>query len=108
MSRSRAVAALSALAVLLAVVPAQAQLPVPLPVGRATVHVDEWGVPNIEAQDPLDAARAFGYAQASERLFEMDVIRRLGQGRLSELLGESAYAADVEMRRHFYDATATG
>jgi penicillin amidase len=103
-TRSRLIACLSALAVALTVAPVTAEPPVPLPVAGATVHVDEWGVPHVEAEDPMDAARGFGYAQASERLFEMDVIRRLGQGRLSELLGESAYAADVEMRRHFYDA----
>jgi penicillin G amidase len=105
MSRSRLAAVLTALALLLGAIPATASLtPLPLPGDGATVHVDEWGVPHIEADDPLDAARTFGYAQASERLFEMDVIRRLGQGRLSELLGDGAYAADVEMRRHFYDA----
>jgi penicillin G amidase len=111
MLRSRRFAALTALAVLAALpaaLPAAAQLPSPvaevLPVDGATVHVDEWGVPHVEADDPIVAARAFGYAQARDRLFEMDVIRRMGQGRLGELLGSGQHAADAEMRAHFYDA----
>src|SRR5213080_672149 len=55
-------------------------------------------------------AMAFGagYALATDRLFETDVIRRLAQGRLSEILGagddDATLIADETMRREFYDA----
>lgn len=75
----------------------------PVPATGATVEVDEWGVPHVVAGDPLAMAEAYGHYEASQRLLEMDIIRRMGQGRLSEMLGESAYDADVVMRREFYD-----
>lgn len=69
-----------------------------------TIHTDPWGVPHVVSEDPQAMAYGFGYAEASERLFLMDVIRRMGQGRISELLGDGSYEADVVMRREFYDA----
>lgn len=70
---------------------------------EATIYLDPFGVPHIASEDPEAMAYAFGYAQASERLFEMDVIRRIAQGRMSELLGDSFYESDVMFRREFYD-----
>lgn len=69
-----------------------------------TIYHDPWGVPHIESEDPRAMAFGFGYAEASSRLFLMDVVRRIGQGRSAELLGEGAYDDDVVMRREFYDA----
>lgn len=69
-----------------------------------TIRTDPWGVPHVQSDDPEAMAYGVGYAEASERLFLMDVIRRMGQGRSAELLGEGAYDADVVLRREFYDA----
>jgi len=48
---------------------------------------DEFGVPRISAQNEHDVMFAFGYVHAQDRLWQMDMARRIGQGRLSELLG---------------------
>ena len=41
---------------------------------------DIHGVPHIFAQNQRDLAFAFGYAQAQDRLWQLDLLRRLGQG----------------------------
>jgi len=58
----------------------------------------EGNVPHVYAQSELDMARVLGFVQARDRFFFMDVQRRLGEGRLSELLGDLAIANDVESR----------
>ena len=62
-----------------------------LPGLSAEVHVwrDGYGVPHIFAASMDDAARALGYVHASERLFQMEVTRRVGQGRVSEILART-------------------
>lgn len=59
-----------------------------------SVFYDAWGVPHIDAQNDPDAYRTLGYLHAQDRLFQMDVARRIGGGRLSELFGQSAFATD--------------
>jgi len=59
---------------------------------------DEMGIPWIYAGDRLDAARALGFIHARDRLFQMDLMRRLAQGRLSELLGEATLESDKRFR----------
>ncbi|NDC78932.1 MAG: penicillin acylase family protein, partial [Chitinophagia bacterium] len=67
-----------------------------LPGLKAPVEVvfDEFAVPHIQAQDEEDLFMAFGYLHARDRLFQMEVIRRLGSGRLAEVFGEKALASD--------------
>ncbi len=71
-----------------------------LPGLSAEVHVyrDSWGVPHIFAANRNDAARALGYIHASERLFQMEMQRRAGQGRLSEITGPDRLAVDKFVR----------
>lgn len=52
-----------------------------------TVTRDDWGVPHIEAETEPDAYFALGYAMAQDRLFQMELLRRLAQGELAEILG---------------------
>ena len=59
---------------------------------------DGYGVPHIFAASMDDAARALGYVHASERLFQMEVTRRVGQGRVSEILGADFLNADKFIR----------
>lgn len=59
---------------------------------------DRWGIPAIEARNDHDAFFALGYAHAQDRMWQMDYKRRLGQGRLSEVLGERFLASDKLMR----------
>ncbi len=64
------------------------------------VHVyrDSFAVPYIIAEDELDAAFALGYVHAQERLFQMDMTRRAGEGRLSEVLGSKTIPFDKMFR----------
>jgi penicillin amidase len=59
---------------------------------------DRWGVPHIYARTVHDLYFAQGYVQASERLFQIDFLTRLGSGRLSELLGETSLPLDRFIR----------
>ena len=64
----------------------------------ARVWRDAHGVPHIFAASMDDAARTIGYLHASERLFQMDIQRRVGQGRLAEILGPDRLGVDKYMR----------
>lgn len=59
-----------------------------------SVYYDAFGVPHIDAQNEEDAYRALGYVHAQDRLFQMDMLRRVGGGRLSELFGAESFATD--------------
>ena len=59
---------------------------------------DRHGVPHIVAQSLDDVAYGLGYTHAQDRLWQMEVNRRIGAGRLSELLGEDTLALDRNMR----------
>ena len=52
---------------------------------KAPVEVlyDDYGVPHIYAQNEDDLFQAFGYVHAQDRLFQMELLRRLADGRLS-------------------------
>jgi penicillin amidase len=63
-----------------------------------TVRRDAVGVPHIQADGILDAARAQGYVTAQDRLWQMDLLRRRALGELSEAFGEGALRADQEVR----------
>lgn len=55
---------------------------------------DRWGIPHIYAQNEEDLFFAQGYVTASDRLFQLDLWRRIGTGRLAEVLGPSAIPRD--------------
>ena len=57
-------------------------------------YYDEWGIPHIFAQTDYDMYFTMGYVHARDRLFQLDMIRRLYTGRVSELLGEYALPSD--------------
>jgi penicillin amidase len=60
---------------------------------------DRYGVPHIYAQNEDDLYYAQGYVHAQERLWQMELNRRAGSGRLSEIFGEIALEADRFARR---------
>ncbi|MDG1775344.1 MAG: penicillin acylase family protein, partial [Flavobacteriaceae bacterium] len=51
------------------------------------VYYDTYGVPHIYGQTEEDAFKSLGYVHAQDRLWQMEVLRRIGSGRLSELFG---------------------
>lgn len=59
---------------------------------------DQNGIPHITAKNNRDAFRALGFVMASERLFQMEVSRRLARGELAELFGEKALPSDKLFR----------
>jgi len=77
-----------------------------------SVRYDERGVPHIQAENEADLYRALGYAQAQDRLFQMEMIRRLARGELAEVLGPKLVATDKLFRslriREHADAYVAG
>ena len=59
---------------------------------------DARGVPHIFAQGETDAWFALGYVHAQDRLWQMELMRRLGAGRLAEIVGERGLQSDRFMR----------
>ncbi|HUJ49310.1 MAG TPA: penicillin acylase family protein [Bryobacteraceae bacterium] len=66
---------------------------------KATVERDALGVPHIAAANWEDAIFLQGYVTAQDRLWQMDALRRLAAGELSEIIGPSALELDREARR---------
>ncbi|TXT35361.1 MAG: penicillin amidase [Comamonadaceae bacterium] len=59
-----------------------------------TVRYDEYGIPHIRAENEPDLYRALGYVHAQDRLFQMEMVRRLAQGELAEILGPKLIKVD--------------
>lgn len=74
------------------------------PTPGARLYRDDYGVPVIYGGSARDVWFAVGWAFAEDRLFEMDLLRRNATGRLSELIGPSALASDVQARVVGYSA----
>ena len=65
---------------------------------QVEVYFTQYGVPHIYAQSESDAYRAMGYIHAQDRLWQMDLLRRVGSGRLAEIFGEELIEADKYLR----------
>lgn len=70
-----------------------------------SVRYDERGVPHIKASNELDLYRALGYVHAQDRLFQMEMVRRLANGELAEVLGPKLVDVDrlfrtLRLREH--------
>jgi len=59
---------------------------------------DRWGVAHIYAQNQHDLFFAQGFVAAQDRLFQMELWKRSGQGRLAEVIGESEVQHDIRAR----------
>lgn len=62
------------------------------------IRRDQAGVPHILASNDADMYFAAGFVHAQDRLWQMDLLRRYGQGRLAEIFGPRAVASDRLMR----------
>jgi len=65
---------------------------------KVTVWFDSLGEPHIQAANQDDVLFAQGYLTAQERMWQMDALRRLAAGDLSEIVGAAALASDEEAR----------
>ena len=59
---------------------------------------DRYAIPHIYARTMEDAVCALGYIHAQDRMWQMDMFRRMSQGRLAEILGESLLEQDIFCR----------
>lgn len=65
---------------------------------EAEVYFDDFGIPHIYAASAEDAYLTLGYVHAQDRLFQMEMMRRVGTGSLAELLGEDLLDVDKFFR----------
>jgi len=61
---------------------------------EVTIHYDTYGIPHIYAENEADAFTALGFVHAQDRLWQMELIRRIAPGRLSEVFGEATLDTD--------------
>ena len=66
------------------------------------IHRDEYGVPHIVADHDYAVSYGQGFAEAQDRLFQMDLNRRGALGRLSEWFGDQTMSFDKDIRRLGY------
>ena len=59
---------------------------------------DSLGVPHLWARGEEDLFRAMGYVHAQDRMFQMEMFRRVADGRLAEILGENVVSTDRFLR----------
>lgn len=61
---------------------------------KVIVYYDDIGVPHINAKNQQDAYIALGYVHAQDRLWQMELIRRISAGRLAEVFGNDLLRTD--------------
>ncbi len=61
---------------------------------QTEVYFDQYGIPHIYATSEHDAYMALGFCHAQERLFQMEMLRRLASGTLAEILGPELLEVD--------------
>jgi penicillin G amidase len=66
--------------------------------GGVTIVRDSFAIPHIYAENEIDLYRAVGFTMAQDRLWQMDLLRRVIRGQLSEIMGKSQLETDLLMR----------
>ncbi|WP_394971701.1 penicillin acylase family protein [uncultured Croceitalea sp.] len=61
---------------------------------EVNVYYDTYGIPHIYAENKPDAFRTLGYVHAQDRLWQMELLRRVAKGRLSEVFGKDLIGTD--------------
>lgn len=65
---------------------------------KVRVYRDAYGIPHVIANNEDDLYKVTGYIQAQDRMWQMDLLRRVTQGRLSEIFGKDMIESDVILR----------
>src|SRR5438270_140510 len=73
---------------------------------NVTVRRDSRDIPYIEASSDADLYFAQGYVTASDRLWQMDLMRRLARGQTAEIFGNAALDQDKRWRRFNFSKIA--
>lgn len=82
------------------------ELKIPGLIQPVSVIRDSYGVPHIRSEDSSSAYFALGYVCASDRLFQMEILRRAAKGELSEVLGAELVPTDIFLRQVLLRKTA--
>ncbi|MEX0363045.1 MAG: penicillin acylase family protein, partial [Allomuricauda sp.] len=61
---------------------------------EVNVYFDDYGIPHIYATNEKDATKALGYVHAQDRLWQMELLRRVAKGKLSEVFGADLVETD--------------
>ena len=75
-----------------------AQYAIKAPLGETTITLDADGIPTIEAKSERDLSFAVGFMHARDRLWQLEMNRRIGRGELAEILGPKALETDKFLR----------
>lgn len=67
-----------------------------------TVRRDSYGVPDVIASDEKNLFRLQGFAVAEDRLWQMELSRRIARGKMAEVMGASGLSSDKEYARLGY------
>src|SRR5258706_7741233 len=65
---------------------------------KVKVYFDDYGVPHIFAESESDMYFAMGYMHAQDRLWQMDLTRRVAEGKLAEIMGGKVLEFDKLFR----------
>ncbi len=65
---------------------------------KVEITYDDMGIPQIWGLNERDGYFAFGYLHAADRMFQMDITRRIATGRISELLADVTLNIDKQQR----------
>ncbi|MGI9037020.1 MAG: penicillin acylase family protein [Pyrinomonadaceae bacterium] len=76
--------------------------------GAVTVRRDGRGIPFIEAKSEADLYFAQGYVTASDRLWQMDLLRRVASGETAELFGKATLEEDKRWRKFGFAKICAG
>jgi penicillin G amidase len=74
--------------------------------GSITVRRDARSIPYIEASNDADLYFAQGFVTASDRLWQMDLLRRVSRGELAEIFGKQVLKEDERWRRYGFSRIA--
>jgi penicillin amidase len=74
------------------------ELNMPGLIAKVEVIFDRWGIPHIYAENETDAYMTLGFVHAQDRLFQMEMLRRIGNGQLAEILGPDLVVTDKFFR----------
>src|SRR4051794_35977991 len=66
--------------------------------GRVEIARDRWGMPTVSAQTAPDLWFGQGFCHGQDRLWQMDVQRRICSGRVAEIAGRAGLPVDRLMR----------
>ena len=69
---------------------------------KVTIYRDDFGVPHIVGNTEVGMFYGQGFAVAQDRLYQMEINRRVAEGKVSEIAGEEYLLLDQQVRREFY------